>query len=84
MSDLVMMESGPDFYVCKWTKTGGRDVEPGSLSHWAEAQKGLCSASCQTLPSEIEFPGREEFSRPSTTQSYNLKSTSAFKVSALS
>ena len=61
-----MMEFGLNFYVYKWNKTGGRDVEPGSLSHWAEAQKGLCSASCQTLPSKVRFPGKEEFSKPST------------------
>lgn len=79
-----MMEFGLNFCVYKRNKTGGRDVEPGSLSHWAEAQKGLCSASYQTLPSKVELPRKEEFSNPSTTQSYNFKSTSAFKVSALS
>lgn len=85
MSDLEMMELGLNFYVYEWNKTGVREVAPGSLSHWAEAQRGLCSTTCQHLLSKVEFPRKEEFPKPSTiTQSYNFKKASAFKVSALS
>lgn len=82
--DLVMMEFGSTFCVYKWNKTGGRDVE--NLAHYLTGKRSvwLQPSFLQTLPSLLSVYGKKSSPILQPHSLITSKSTSAFKVSALS